>query len=192
MVGTRALVDRVSILLTPVLAAAGFDLEGVEITRAGARSVLRILVDRDGGVDLDGVAQASRTAVQVLDAADPIAGAYVLEVSSPGVDRPLTAPRHWRRAVGRLVGATVTGGARVEGRVLAADDVGADLETPTGPARLDFADVRGAQVRVEFDRPGLGRVGVGAPEGDDVHAGLPTRADAGSDPAAERGGGAPP
>nr|MDT0666278.1 ribosome maturation factor RimP [Micromonospora sp. DSM 115978] len=74
------------------------------MTKAGARSVVRVVVDRDGGIDLDAVAEASRLVSAVLDEGrGPLPGAYVLEVTSPGVDRPLTRPRHWQRAVGRLV-----------------------------------------------------------------------------------------
>ena len=93
-------------LLAPVVADTGYDLEDVTVTSAGRRSLVRVIVDADGGVDLDAVADVSRAVSDALDAdaATPdFAGPYVLEVSSPGVDRPLTEPRHWRRAVGRLV-----------------------------------------------------------------------------------------
>src|SRR3954454_13188105 len=107
-------------LLGPVVAEAGYDLEDVTVTSAGRRSLVRVTVDADGGIDLDAVAVVSRIVSDALDAdaENPkspraLAGAYVLEVSSPGVDRPLTEPRHWRRAVGRLVtaqkgGSTIT------------------------------------------------------------------------------------
>ena len=88
------------------LAELGVDVESVEVQKAGRRHVVRIVVDRDGGVDLDLVAEVSRRASELLDSpslSDLLTGAFVLEVTSPGVDRPLTQPRHWRRAVGRLV-----------------------------------------------------------------------------------------
>jgi ribosome maturation factor RimP len=157
-----ALRDR----LTSSLAGAGFDLEEVTVTRAGSRSLVRVVVDRDGGVDLDAVAEASRVVSDLLDAAEAAgerltAGPYVLEVTSPGVDRPLTAPRHWRRAVGRLVTVRGRDGVVVSGRVLSADDSGADLAVPTGPARqgrpqrrriarVSFEQVARATVEVEF------------------------------------------
>ncbi len=97
-------------LLAPVVAAAGYDLEDVTVTAAGRRSLVRVIVDADEGVDLDGVADVSRAVSNALDDGDAFAGPFVLEVSSPGVDRPLTEPRHWRRARGRLV--TVAGGRR--------------------------------------------------------------------------------
>jgi ribosome maturation factor RimP len=150
--------------LAAALAEAGFDLDDLSLSRAGSRSVLRVAVDRDGGVDLDAVADASRLISDLLDRVDDeagLAGTYVLEVTSPGVDRPLTEPRHWRRARGRLVEAQRADGAVVVGRVLGADDEGADLSVATGPARrgrpvktklerLRFADVTKAVVQVEF------------------------------------------
>lgn len=150
--------------LAAALAEAGFDLDDLSLSRAGSRSVLRVAVDRDGGVDLDAVADASRLISDLLDRVDDeagLAGTYVLEVTSPGVDRPLTEPRHWRRARGRLVEAQRADGTVVVGRVLGADDEGADLAVPTGPARrgrpvktklerLRFADVTKAVVQVEF------------------------------------------
>ena len=96
-------VAAIRVLLAPVVAAHGVDLEAVSVSRAGSRSVVRVVVDRDGGLDLDGVAEVSRTVNAALDAVgdDVIHGSFVLEVTTPGVDRPLTEPRHWRRAAGR-------------------------------------------------------------------------------------------
>ncbi|MDT3443817.1 MULTISPECIES: ribosome maturation factor RimP [unclassified Pseudofrankia] len=161
---TAALRAAVSERLTPALAEAGFDLEDLNLSRAGSRSVLRVAVDRDGGVDLDAVADASRLISDLLDrVADEagLVGAYVLEVTSPGVDRPLTQPRHWLRARGRLVEASRADGTVVVGRVLGADDDGVDLAVAAGAARrgrpvrtqlerLRFADVARAVVQIEF------------------------------------------
>src|ERR1700709_2228211 len=109
-------------VLSPVVAATGHDLEDVTVTAAGRRSLIRVIVDADGGVDLDAVADVSRAGSDALDegpGSDAFAGPYVLEVSSPGVDRPLTEPRHWRRAIGRLVQVTV-GEQQLIGRIGAA------------------------------------------------------------------------
>src|SRR3954453_7188647 len=95
-------------LLGPVVADAGYDLEDITVTSAGRRSLVRVTVDADGGIDLDAGAVVSRLGAAPPDAAPQapaspraLAGAYVLEVSSPGVARPLVEPRHWRRAAGR-------------------------------------------------------------------------------------------
>ena len=145
---------RVLALLEPVVAGAGFDLEDLTVSAAGKRSVVRVLVDKDGGVTLDDVADVSRLVSEALDAADEqdptlLGTSYVLEVSSPGVDRPLTEPRHWRRNVGRLVVATLRDGATAEGRVTAADEAGVTLDDGPG---LPWAELARGAVQVEFNR----------------------------------------
>ncbi|MBX6769713.1 MAG: ribosome maturation factor RimP, partial [Actinomadura rubrobrunea] len=116
-------VAEVTRLVGPAVADAGFDLEEVDVRPAGRRRLVRLVVDADGGVSLDDVAELSRRASDLLDETDVMGTApYVLEVTSPGVDRPLTEPRHWRRAAGRLVVAPLTAGGRIEGRVVSADD----------------------------------------------------------------------
>ncbi len=145
---------RVSTLLEPVVAAAGYDLEEVTVAAAGKRSVVRVLLDKDGGITLDDIADVSRLLSEALDAADEqdptlLGTSYVLEVSSPGVDRPLTEPRHWRRNVGRLVRASLRDGSVAEGRVTAADDTGVTLDEERV---LPWADVTRGVVQVEFNR----------------------------------------
>src|SRR5499427_4373560 len=93
-------------VLEPVIRSAGMDLESVRVSPAGRRRLLKLVVDADGGVGLDAIAEVSREASARLDASGAMGEVpYTLEVSSPGVDRPLTEPRHWRRARGRLVSA---------------------------------------------------------------------------------------
>jgi len=149
-----AVVPRLTQLLAPVVTASGHDLEGLEVTPAGRRRVVRMVVDRDGGVSLDDVADVSRAVSEALDDIDArepalLGGAYVLEVSSPGVDRPLTEPRHWRRNVGRLVTAVLADGTSETGRLTAADDDGVEL----GGRRVAHADLVRGKVQVEFNRP---------------------------------------
>ena len=145
---------RVLALLEPVVSAAGFDLEDLTVSPAGKRSVVRVLVDKDGGITLDDVADVSRLVSEALDVADEqdptlLGTSYVLEVSSPGVDRPLTEPRHWRRNVGRLVKATLRDGTTAEGRITAADDTGVTLDDERV---LPWGDVARGAVQVEFNR----------------------------------------
>jgi ribosome maturation factor RimP len=147
-------------LLEPLVSDAGYDLEDVTVTSAGRRSLVRVIVDADGGIDLDAVAVVSRIVSDALDAdaenvdsPRALSGAYVLEVSSPGVDRPLTEPRHWRRAVGRLVTAQ-QGDAAVTGRVVEVDEAGATLEVDGGPRHVPWTQLGRGKVQVEFNRPG--------------------------------------
>jgi ribosome maturation factor RimP len=145
-----ALVDA----LTPVVAQAGFDLETIAVTAAGRRSVVRVVVDSDAGIDLEAIAQVSRAISAALDddgAADLIDGAYQLEVTSPGVDRPLTEPRHWRRAVGRLVQVEI-GGERVIGRVLSADTAGIVASIDAQSRSVEWSELGPGRVQVEFNR----------------------------------------
>ncbi|WP_329519956.1 ribosome maturation factor RimP [Spirillospora sp. NBC_01491] len=116
-------IEALTGLLAPAVAELGLDLEEIDVRPAGRRRLVRIIVDGDDGVSLDDITTLSRTASELLDGAGTMGTAsYVLEVSSPGVDRPLTEPRHWRRAVGRLVVAPLTEGGQIEGRVVSADD----------------------------------------------------------------------
>ena len=151
-------------LLIRVVEETGLDLEDVAVTRVGHSAEVRVLVDQDGGVSLDDVARVSQAISAVLDlpAADAILGEqpYVLEVSSPGVDRPLVDPRHWRRAAGRLVRVRVSSGAEVTGRVLAADAdgvrlaiVGAKAGAPAREQAFGYDALGPGRVHVEFNRP---------------------------------------
>jgi ribosome maturation factor RimP len=156
--------------IEPVVGAAGYDLEELVVTPAGRRSVVRVVVDREGGVTLDDIAEISRTVSEVLDANDDGMGRtpYVLEVSSPGVDRPLTEPRHWRRNTGRLVTVAVGPAGQtteVTGRVTAVDDAGVTLaveaqgkpgakKRPPTPRQVPWAELGNGRVQVEFGRPG--------------------------------------
>ncbi len=145
-------------LIEPVVAAAGMDLESVRMTMAGKRRKLSIIVDSDHGVSLDDTADVSREISIVLDASNAFGESpYTLEVSSPGVDRPLTEPRHWRRARGRLVRVKVPGEGSMEGRVLAADAEGVTLGTVVNgragsERRFPYSNLGAGSVQVEFGK----------------------------------------
>lgn len=142
--------------LRPIIAQFGCDLEAAEVTPAGRRRLLRVLVDRDGGINLDDVADVTRAISKALDQAaddDPMGdGAYTLEVSSPGVDRPLTLPRHWRRNVTRLVTVTFRSGDKVTGRIQAASDDAAELDVDGSVRTVAYAEVEKAKIQIEFNR----------------------------------------
>jgi ribosome maturation factor RimP len=145
---------RIAAALRDRLGALGLDLEAVELTPAGKRRVLRVAVDRDGGVTLDDIAAATRAVSDLLDDSDLMGeAAYTLEVTSRGVDRPLAEPRHWRRNRDRLVKASLRDGSQVTGRVGDSDDSGVTLDVSGSPRRLAYADVTKAIVQIEFNRP---------------------------------------
>src|SRR6476620_7376433 len=115
--------DRLAEELTGPMDALGLDLEAVDLTSAGKRRVLRVAIDNDGGVTMDDIADATREVARLLDDTDVMGQqAYTLEVSSPGVDRPLRLPRHCRRNGGRLVKFPFDEGEPVIGRITANDD----------------------------------------------------------------------
>lgn len=147
--------DALTEVVRPLAQSRGLDLEDVTITPAGRRRRVALLVDRDGGVTLDECADLSQALSASLDHSDVLGDLpYVLEVGSPGLDRPLTAPRHWRRNVGRLVRVVGTDDRVAVGRVISADDDGADLDVDGVVRRIPYADVRSARAQVEFSRPG--------------------------------------
>ena len=153
-----AVADRVEQALSPFVAERGFDLEAVEVQPAGRRRLVRVLVDQDGGVTLDDIASLTAALSQHLDETDAMGEhAYVLEVSSPGVGRPLTLPRHWRRNADRKVKLTTSSGDVLTGRIGASDDAKVTLTELTieGAADTDertfsYAEITEAHVEVEF------------------------------------------
>lgn len=139
--------------LRPIVEQFGCDLEAADIAPAGRRRLLRVLVDRDGGVSLDDVAEVTRAISKALDADDIMGeGAYTLEVSSPGVDRPLTLPRHWRRNTGRLVAVTLTAGGKITGRIKSVSEEAAELDVDGKRQHVAYADIAKAKVQIEFNR----------------------------------------
>lgn len=145
--------ERIAAELAEPLASLGLDLEAVEITPAGKRRILRVAVDKDGGVTLDDVADATRLVNTVLDDSEVMGEQpYTLEVTSRGVDRPLTLPRHWRRNETRLVKVVTTAGETVTGRIMASDDDGATLDAAGSPRRIGYAEMKKALVQIEFNR----------------------------------------
>jgi ribosome maturation factor RimP len=151
-----ALRARLRTLVEPVVTDEGLDFEDVSVSRAGRRYVVRITVDADSGINHDELSDVSRAISARLDEAEQSAGdltpgAYTLELSSPGIDRPLTLPRHWRRNQGRLVAVRV-GGRQVTGRIVAVSAAGVSLDV--NGKRLDsaFAELGPGRVQVEFAR----------------------------------------
>jgi len=145
--------QRVRTAVEPVVSGAGYDLEDVTVTAAGRRSVVRVVVDRDGGIDLDAVAEVSRVVSEALDDSDVTGDTpYTLEVTSPGVDRPLTEPRHWRRAVGRLIRARVRDEGDLLGRVTDADEAAVTFSVDGAQHTVPYDALGPGKVQVEFQR----------------------------------------
>jgi ribosome maturation factor RimP len=142
--------ERIAELVEPILLDRGHELYDVELTGA----TVRVLVDREGGVALDDLEQLAREISGVLDEADPLPDRFYLEVSSPGLERPLRQPKHFRTAVGTKVKVktlpTVDGDRRVDGLLAAADDESVTVETDAGPRRLAYDDIERARTVFEW------------------------------------------
>ena len=150
-----AIRERIESEIEGPLTTLDLDVEAVEITPAGKRRILRIAVDKDGGVTLDDVADATRQISSILDESDAMGEQpYTLEVTSRGVDRPLTLPRHWRRNVDRLVKVTTTDGDTLEGRIATSDDGAVCIDVAGTIREIAYADIARALVQIEFNRPG--------------------------------------
>lgn len=149
--------DDIRRVVEPVL--GGWELELYDVELAGR--TLRVLVDRDGGVDLDTLSDVSRAVSRALDERDPVPGGrYTLEVSSPGVERALRRPQHFRSAVGSRVTVKTTpeaeGDRRVEGELAAADDEGVTVTLDDGnERRLPYGDI--SKARTVFDWGSVGK-----------------------------------
>ena len=153
---------------------AGYDLEELAVRSAGRRRVVRVVIDADGGVTLDAAAELSRAISERLDAIgddDPAGSApYTLEVTSPGIGRPLTLPRHFRRARTRLVALVTTDGRSITGHVAGTTDDAVQLVLSGRKGLTEeqvlFADIARAKVEVEFSPPSAAlrvRLGIAPP-----------------------------
>lgn len=155
-----AIASSIEAELADPLRALGLDLEAVEVTPAGKRRVLRVAVDKDGGVTLDDVADATREVDHILEASGVMGDRpYTLEVTSRGVDRPLTLPRHWRRNARRLVRVVLTDGSTITGRVQSHDEDpagSATLDVAGAPRTVPYGEIKKALVQVEFRRSAAG------------------------------------
>lgn len=161
-------------LLDGEFARAGYEIEDVIVDAAARPPRITVVADGDAGLDLDTIAELSRAASALLDDADARSAPYVLEVTSPGVDRPLTAEKHYRRARGRKVELTLADGTRLTGRLGEIRDgvlrlVVRDGRRPNFSVReLPLDGISKAVVQVEFSPPNprelelVGRSGKGA------------------------------
>jgi len=142
----------------PVVAALGFDLYDVELAGSGPDRTLRVTIDRDGGVDLDAITAATEALSPVLDRDEGVDSAlrssYTLEVSSPGLERPLRTPEHFRRAIGSTASVKTRGDAgrdprRTHGVIVAADDAGFELDVDGTHERIAYDEI--TQARTVFE-----------------------------------------
>jgi ribosome maturation factor RimP len=140
--------DRLHDALAPLVSDLGLDLYDLEVRG----NTVIVTVDRPGGIDLEALAAANQAVSRALDELDPMSGRYTLEVTSPGLERKLRAPSHFKKAVGETVTVRTHGGAtevrRVTGKLTAADDDGIELEgpeVPEGSTHIDYGQIERAR-----------------------------------------------
>lgn len=137
-------------LVRPVIEGEGLELVDVTFGREGGRRILRITVDRDGGVDLDTISQLSGKVSRRLDLDGFEPGPYALEVTTPGIERPLRRPQDFRRAVGQRV-LVKTGDSVLEGELRAAEEDAIRIAAQEGERRVALDEVAAARTVVDWD-----------------------------------------
>ena len=143
--------EQILQILEPIASNMGLDLEDVEIKSAGKHSIVQVSIDKDGGINLDEVAQISNRISEALDAKDVLGEKpYTLEVGSPGIDRALTLPRHWRKNNGRLVKINFGSNSEI-GRIIESDDEKVSLEVKGKTRSINFDKIDKAFIQVEFN-----------------------------------------
>jgi ribosome maturation factor RimP len=152
-----ALKDQVSEFITPALHQAGYFLEDVNIVSPGQHRIVTVIVDGATALNLDQVTVASKLVSELLDEAAFLGDTpFTLEVTSPGIDRPLTLPRHFAKNVDRLLKVTRTDGQVITGRILSNSESDVTLtvieKKETKEVSISFTDIKRAQVEIEFNR----------------------------------------
>ena len=143
--------EEISAAITPALSDLGFYLEDITITSAGRRSMITVIVDGDNHLSLDQVTVATKAIGEIVENIQSLGeSAFTLEVTSPGLDRPLTKPRHWRKNIDRLVKIVLLDGKEVKGRV---KDV-SEISTTVDDQVVNFSEIKRATLEIEFKQVG--------------------------------------
>jgi ribosome maturation factor RimP len=143
--------EEISAAITPALSDLGFYLEDITITSAGRRSMLTVIVDGDTHLSLDQVTVATKAISEIVENIQSLGQTpFTLEVTSPGLDRPLTKPRHWRKNIDRLVKIVLLDGKEIKGRVKDATEISATVDEQV----VKFSDIKRATLEIEFKQVG--------------------------------------
>ena len=143
--------EEISAVITPALTALGFYLEDLNITSAGKRSLLTVIVDADRHLSLDDVTVATKAISELVENIPALGStAFTLEVTSPGIDRPLTKPRHWRKNINRLVKVILLDGSQITGRIKQAGESAATIDE----IDINYLDIKRANLEIEFKQVG--------------------------------------
>ena len=139
--------EDISAAIIPALEALGFYLEDVTITSAGRRSMLTVIVDGDTHLSLDQVTSATKAIGEIVESIQSLGETpFTLEVTSPGLDRPLTKVRHWQKNINRLVKVVLQDGSEVKGRINEVNE----SSSVVGEIKVNYSDIKRATLEVEF------------------------------------------
>ena len=139
--------EDISAAITPALEALGFYLEDVTIISAGRRSMLTVIVDGDTHLSLDQVTSATKAIGEIVESVQSLGETpFTLEVTSPGLDRPLTKVRHWQKNINRLVKVVLLDGSEIKGRIIDVSEVSATVDEKN----INYSDIKRATLEVEF------------------------------------------
>ncbi len=143
--------EEISAVITPALTSLGFYLEDLNITSAGKRSLLTVIVDADRHLSLDEVTVATKAISEIVENIPALGSTpFTLEVTSPGIDRPLTKPRHWRKNINRLVKIILLDGSQITGRIKQAGESAATIDEIV----INYLDIKRANLEIEFKQVG--------------------------------------
>ncbi len=143
--------EEISAAITPALSDLGFYLEDITITSAGRRSMITVIVDGDNHLSLDQVTVATKAIGEIVENIQSLGeSAFTLEVTSPGLDRPLTKPRHWRKNIDRLVKIVLLDGKEIKGRVKDVSEISTTLDDQV----VKFSEIKRATLEIEFKQVG--------------------------------------
>jgi ribosome maturation factor RimP len=143
--------EDISAAITPALEALGFYLEDVTIISAGRRSMLTVIVDGDTHLSLDQVTSATKAIGEIVESIQSLGETpFTLEVTSPGLDRPLTKVRHWQKNINRLVKVVLLDGSEIKGRIKNVNEVSATVDEKN----INYSDIKRATLEIEFKQVG--------------------------------------
>ena len=143
--------EDISAAITPALEALGFYLEDVTITSAGRRSMLTVIVDGDTHLSLDQVTSATKAIGEIVESIQSLGETpFTLEVTSPGLDRPLTKVRHWQKNINRLIKVVLLDGSEIKGRIKNVNEI----STTVDEKNINYSDIKRATLEIEFKQVG--------------------------------------
>jgi ribosome maturation factor RimP len=141
------LLEEIAVAITPAIEAAGCYLEEVTLTPAGKRKIMTVIVDGDTNLSLDQVTAVSKEVSAIVEVLPALGDTpFTLEVTSPGVDRPLTNPRHWRKNHGRLINVTLHDEKSVKGRIGDSTEIDVEIDS----VKIAYAAIKRALIEIEF------------------------------------------